>query len=212
MQLLDFVKDASRLGKNRSEINEALRAASWPEEQLNTFWSQYHDVPFPVPVPKPTLHASPRLTTLNLFFFIVLYGAIYSAISIVFTLLDYHLPDGLGRMQGAHYSNKPIGDSLRSYLAGLFACAPLVYFSSQKLYKIMAATGQYIHVIRLKLMNLTLLIAALIMLGDFIGFIYYLLSGELGIRFILKVLILTTTSAGLYYYFKPEIAAFEKKA
>lgn len=61
-------------------------------------------------------------------------------------------------------------------------------------------------------MNLSLLCASLIVLSDFITFIYYFLSGELSLRFVLKVLVLAATSAGVYLFFKPEIAAFEKKA
>lgn len=210
--LLDFVKDASRLGKNRDEINAALKAAGWPEDQLTTFWGQYSDAPFPVPVPKPTVYASPRLTTFNLFFFIVLYITIFSTISILFTLLDYNLPDGRGKMHGIYYSSEPIADAIRGYLAAIFASAPLVYISARLLQKSMASTGQYLHGTRLKLMNLSLLIAALFVLGDFISFIYYFLSDELSLRFVLKVFILAATSAGVYYYFKPEMAAFEKKA
>lgn len=210
--LLDFVKDASRLGKSRDEINIALKAAGWPEDQLTAFWSKYSEAPFPIPVPKPTLYASPRLTTFNLFFFIVLYISIYSAISILFTLLDYHLPDGRGEMRGIYYSSQPIADAIRGYLAAIFVSAPLVYVSAGMLKKAMAATGQFLHSTRLKLMNLSLLIAALIILGEFIGFVYYFLSGELSVRFVLKVLILTATSAGVYCYFKPEMAAFEKRA
>lgn len=210
--LLDFVKDASRLGKSREEINAVLKTAGWPEDQLAAFWSKYSDAPFPVPVPKPTVYASPRLTMLNLFFFIVLYITIYSALSILFTILDYNLPDGRGQMRGIYYSSQPIADAIRGYLAAIFVSAPLVYFTSRQLNKSMVAIGQFIHGTRLKLMNLSLLIAALVILCNFISFSYYFLSGELSIRFILKVLILTATSAGIYYFFKPEIAAFEKKA
>ena len=210
--LLDFVKDASRLGKGREEINAALKTAGWPDDQLATFWGKYSDTAFPIPVPKPTVYASPRLTTFNLFFFIVLYITLYSAISILFTMLDYHLPDGRGQMRGMYYSSQPIADAIRGYLAAIFASAPLVYISARLLHKSMASTGQYLHGTRLKLINLARLIAALFVLGNFISFIYYFLCGELSARFVLKVLILTATSAGAYYYFKPEMAAFEKKA
>jgi hypothetical protein len=158
------------------------------------------------------VYASPRLTTLNLFFFIVLYITIFSTISILFTILDYNLPDGNGQMRGMYYSSQPIADAIRGHLAAIFASAPLVYISARLLHKSMASSGQYLHSTRLKLMNLSLLVAALFVLGNFISFIYYFLSGELSLRFVLKVLILTTTSAGVYYYFKPEMAAFEKKA
>lgn len=210
--LLEFVKDASRLGKNRDEINAALKTAGWPADQLEAFWGKYSDAPFAIPVPKPALYASPRITTLNLFFFIVLYITLFSTISIIFTVLDYNLPDGRGQMRGLYYSSAPIADTIRGYLAAIFASAPLVFISARLLKKSMVSSGQYLHATRLKLMNLSLLCAALIVLSDFITFIYYFLSGELSLRFVLKVLVLAATSAGVYLFFKPEIAAFEKKA
>jgi hypothetical protein len=210
--LLDFVKDASRLGKGRDEINTALKTAGWPEDQLNAFWSKYHSMAFPIPVPKPTVYASPRLTTLNIFYFVVLYITVYAAIDIMFTFLDYHLPDGNGNMRGWYYSSMPIAEKIRHSLAAIIACVPLLYISNRALQKGMQTTGQFIHGTRLKLRNLTLFVAAIITLFDVIAFIYYFLSGELGLRFIIKVIILSAVSFGTYFYFKPEMAAFEKKA
>ena len=210
--LLDFVKDASRLGKSREEINTALQEAGWQEDQLTAFWANYSATPFAVPVPKPTLHASPRITTLNLFFFIVLYTTFFSAVSMIFVLLDYHLPNGRGEMAGTYYSSEPIADTLRGYLAALFASLPLVFFSARQLRKIIATSRQPVYVVRLRLINLTLLIAALVAFCESISFIYYFLNGELGIRFMVKVAVITLVSVGTYFYFKPEINAFEKKA
>lgn len=210
--LLDFVKDAARLGKSRSEMNAALLDAGWPQDQLTAFWGKYHESAFPIPVPKPTVYASPRLTTLNLFYFVVLYISIYSAIDIIFTILDNNLPDGTGRMRGMYYGSSPIADQIRQAIAAIVTCVPLVYLTNRALQKGMQASGQFIHGTRLKLMNLTLFIAAIITLCDVIGFVYYFLSGELGLRFIIKVAVLTVVSLGTYLYFKPEMAAFEKKA
>lgn len=210
--LTDFIKEAAKAGKTRAEIDAALRAAGWPEENLRDCWRNYHDMPFPVLVPKPTLYASPRLTTLNLFYFVVLYVAIYASVAIVFTFLDYYLPDGLGRKTGLYYSSQPIASAIRGYLASLIVSAPLIALSSRWLSKAMGTAGNTIPGIRLKLLNLTLFVAAVIMLCDFITFVYYFLSGELGLRFIIKVAVLSTVCTGLYYYFKPEMKANEEKA
>ncbi len=212
--LIDFVKDAMRLGKNRDEITAALRAAGWPEEQLVSFWDKYHTASFPVPIPKPTLYASPRLTTLSLFYFVVLYISMYSAAAILFTFLDYHLPDGRGEMAGFYYSSSvgALGDQIRSYLAVIIASVPLVYLSNRALQRAMRTSGQFIHGTHLKLLSLTLFVAAIFMLCNTIFFIYYFISGELSLRFIIKIGILSTVSIAIYFYFKPEIVAYEKKA
>ena len=210
--LTDFIKDAYRAGKNRQEIDAALREAGWREEELRDCWRRFSDTPFPVPVPRPTVYASPRLTTLNLFYFVVLYITLYSTVAIIFTFLDYHLPDGLGRSAGAYYSSRPIGDSIRGYLAAVLVSVPLVWLTQRNLQKIMNRIGQSIPVMRLRLLNLTLFISAVVMLCNFICFVYYFLSGELGIRFVIKVIVLSALCFGLYHYFKPEIQSNEQKA
>lgn len=210
--LTDFIKDATKAGKGRDEINTVLREAGWPEDELRTCWAKFYDKPFPVPVPRPVVYASPRLTALNLFYFVVLYTTIYSSVAIVFTFLDYHLPDGLGRKAGMFYSNNPIGESIRHYLASILVAAPLVAVSYRLLQKIMASIGQFIPVMRLRLLNLTLFIAAMVMLCNGITFVYYFLSGELSIRFVIKVIVLSAVCFGIYHYFKPELKRNEQKA
>ncbi|MGE0753816.1 MAG: DUF5671 domain-containing protein [Alphaproteobacteria bacterium] len=210
--LIDFIRDAFRAGKNRQETHAALKEAGWQEEELNACWARFHEMNFPVPVPRPTVYASPRLTTLNIFYFVVLYISIYSVMSILFTFLDYHFPDGLGRMAGTYYSTRPIGDSIKGYLAAIIVAAPLVWLTSRALQKISAAIGQSIPVMRLRLLNLTLFIAAITILCNGISFVYYFLSGELSIRFVIKVIALSVLCTGLYYYFRPEMKSNEEKA
>lgn len=210
-QLEEFIKDATKAGKSRAEIDAALADAGWSGGDRSKAWSNFHDKPFPVAIPLPSSYASPRLTALNTFYFIVLYITLYSAITILFTFLDYHLPDGLGRKAGAFYSaTTSLDDSIRSALSSLLVALPLTLFSKNLTHKAMANARQFIPAIRLKLLNITLLIGSLILLCNFISFVYYLLSGELGIRFVIKVCILSSMCAGLYAYFKPEILQNEK--
>lgn len=211
--LTDFIKDAAKAGKTRPEIDAVLKAAGWREEELRACWARYHDAPFPVLIPLPTVYASPRLTALNAFHFLVLYISIWSTVAIIFTFLDYHLPDGLGRKSGMFYSSyQPIGSAIRSYLSSLLVAAPLVALSHRWLQKAMKNAGMFIPGMRLKLLNLTFFIAAIVLLCNFISFVYFFLSGELSLRFIIKVGVLSVLCFGLYHYFKPEIKANEEKA
>ena len=210
--LTEFIKDAFKAGKSKADTHAALRAAGWREDELSDCWARFHDSNFPVPVPRPTVYASPRLTTLNIFYFVVLYITIWCAMAIIFTFLDYHLPDGLGRKAGAFYSTRPIGTEIRGYLAAIIVSAPLVWVTSRTLQKISAAIGQSIPAMRLRLLNLTLFIAAITILCNGISFVYYFLSGELSIRFVIKVCLLSGLCWGLYNYFRPEMKANEEKA
>ncbi len=215
--LVDFAKEAFRAGKTRAETHMALREAGWPEEQLNSFWTQYADVAFPVPVPKPRIYVSPRYTALNLFFFLVLLLTIWASDSMIFTFLDYYLPDAMGHSgQGLYGSNNIIGrniaEAIRTHLAMIMTCAPLTIVSSRMIRRTYSLGNQSVPVIRLKLIYLIFLCAAAVMLLDVILFVYYFLSVELSLRFILKMLVCGVTWAGLYYYFRCETGSMEKKA
>ncbi len=212
--LSDFINNAARAGKSRKETMQALREAGWAEDQIKDVFSQYHDGDFPVPVPRPRAYVSPRYTAINLLMFLVLYLSIWAVVSLIFTFLDYYLPDGLGKMRGLYHSSRPIAESLRGYLATVIVCVPLVGITQRLITRMTESSGnkQTVPVIRLKLISLTLFFAALILLGNFVCFVYYFLSGELGMRFIIKVLVLSAVIAGIYYYYRPEVSSNEKKA
>ena len=207
----DFIKNSFQAGKTRQEINSALLKAGWQSEQLDPVWASYHNQDFPVPVPMPRAYVSPRYAMLNLFFFLILLMTIWAGDSILFTFLDYYLPDGLGRRQGLYYSTQSIGESLRHYLATLIVCAPLLVMVGRFISRTAMQGTQSTPPIRLKLIYIMFFLAAFVMLTDFILFVYYFLSGELGIRFILKVAVCSVTALGLYYFYKPETGSAEKK-
>lgn len=210
--LIDFVKDCYKAGKGHSEIRSILKDTGWSTEQIDEALGQFIDRTFPVAIPKPVTFASPRLVFLNIFYFLVLYLAVYDVVAMLFTFLDYFLPDGLGRMQGAFYSSSSIGQALRSYLATVICCVPMVWWSNRGISKAMEETKQRIPRMRLKLIYLTMFIGACIMLSNAICFVYYFLSGELGLRFILKVSILTALTIGLFAFYRAEIKQSEAQA
>lgn len=211
--LNEFIIDAARAGKSRADIKAALKAAGWSDELVADAFSNFAEVDFPVPVPKPSANVSARYLALNLFFFLVLLLVICGGCSIVFTMLDYYLPDGHGETRGMFYSShRSLGESLRSYLAMILVCTPLMIFTGKKIAVINRNYTQGVPLIRLRLIYLTYLIAGVVLLIDFIMFAYYFLSGELSIRFVIKVGVCFAAAAAAYYYFQPEAGNAEKKA
>jgi len=210
--LIDFVKDCYKAGKSHNEIKAVLLETGWSTEQVDDVLGRFVDCSFPIAIPRPIVFASPRLVFLNIFYFLVLYLSIYNVVATLFTFLDKYLPDGLGRMAGAFYSSRSIGEAIRSYLARIICCVPLVWWSSRIISKAMEETKQRIPRIRLKLIYLTMFIGACVMLGNAICFIYYFLSGELGLRFMIKVAILSTLTLGLFTFYRVEIKQTETKA
>ena len=210
--LIEFIKDSYKAGKTHGEIRSVLKETGWADEQISDALGRFVDRAFPVAIPKSIVFASPRLVFLNIFYFLVLYLSIYNVVAMLFTFLDHYLPDGLGRNQGAFYSYRPIAEAIRWYLATIICCIPLVWWSSRIISKAMEETKQRIPRIRLKLIYLTMFIGACVMLGNATCFIYYFLSGELGLRFIIKVAILSVLVVGLFAFYRVEIKQTETKA
>ena len=210
--LIDFVKDCCKVGKSHKEIKAVLLETGWSTEQVDDVLGRFVDSSFPIAIPRPIVFASPRLVFLNIFYFLVLYLSVYNVVATLFTFLDQYLPDGLGRMAGAFYSSRSIGEAIRTYLATIICCVPLVWWSWRIISKAMEETKQRIPRIRLKLIYLTMFIGACVMLGNAICFIYYFLSGELGHRFMIKVAILSMVTLGLFTFYRVEIKQTETKA
>ena len=209
--LTEFIKDAYRAGKSRTDIMSVLTEAGWSGKQVDEAFSGFSPTNFPVPVPLPRAYISPRYAALNLFFFLVLLLTVWAGDSIIFTFLDYYLPDGLGHQQGMYYSAVPISVALRHYLAMIVVCAPLTAITGRIIRNVATQGQRSVPIIRLRLIYLVFFFAAFVMMIDFVLFVYYFLSGELGIRFILKVAVCAATAAGLYFYYRSELGNEEKR-
>lgn len=210
--LHEFIKDCTKAGKTHADIRSILLETGWATEQVSEALERYVDRAYAVAIPRPIVFASPRLVFLNVFYFLVLYLSIYSTVSLLFTFLDHYLPDGLGQAPDTLSGYRPIGDAIRWNIASILCLVPLVAWSARIIRQAIAETKQRIPRIRLKLIYLTIFIGACVMLGNVTCFLYYFLSGELGLRFMLKVMILSTLVAGLFASYRVEIKQTEIKA
>lgn len=205
-----FINKAIQLGHSKEDVTRSLSDAGWTPSQISDIWRQYHlSDAMPLPVPRPQQYSSPRLTAWNVLYFATLYLSIFSIIAIIFTFLDYNLPNGQGRMRGVFHSHKPFAESIREYLAMGVVCIPALIFTSRYLGR-MLQQFQHIPRMRLKLIYLTFLVGVIILLSNAISFVYYGLSGTLSIRYVIKVVLLSAVAIGLHFYFKPEVQRAEK--
>ena len=204
--LVDFIKDARHAGKTTAEIREVLADSGWSREQVDESLAHFVDRDFPVAIPRPVVFASPRLAFMNLFHFVCLYMSCLTLIFLLFTLLDYYLPDGLGRQAGIFYSSyRPLFDSIRGYLSVILVSVPLTIWTHLQLGQAMREAKQRVPRIRLILIGCTMFIGACVMLGNFTCLVNYLLNGELGIRFLIKVGILTGMFAAIRAFYRIEV-------
>jgi hypothetical protein len=200
-RLNDFIDAALRAGKSRDDISQALAAAGWSQEQISDGLRFFADVPFPVPVPRPRAQLSARDAFLYLLMFGALYVSAYQLGSLLFAFINQAFPDPLVRFQ-----TQSIGRAIRWATASLIIAFPLFVWISIKLGReVSADPTRRQSAVRRWLTYLTLLIAGGVIVGDSITLVYNLLSGDLTVRFILKVLVVAAITGATFGYFTQSI-------
>jgi hypothetical protein len=196
-RLRDFIDSALRSGKTREEIGEALTSAGWSKEQISDGMRFFADVPFDVPVPRPRAQLSAR----DAFMYLLMYGTLYVSAfqfgSLLFSFINLALPAGL-----PEFAARGAGDSIRFATSSLIIAFPIfvwLHLKIQREVRLDATRGQ--SAIRRWLTYLTLLIAAAVIVGDSITLVYSLLSGEMTLRFVLKVLVVAAIAGSGFAYF-----------
>jgi len=196
-RLNEFVDAALRAGKSRDEIARTLEAAGWPAEQIDDALRQFADVDFPVPVPRPRAHLSARDAFVYLLLFGTLYVSAYQLGSLLFDFINLGFPEGYSVYQIAGFER-----GIRWGTASLIVAFPVFLWLASKLAREVAADAtRRQSAIRRWLTYITLLIASGVIVGDTITLVYNLLSGDLTLRFILKVLVVAVITGAIFGYY-----------
>ncbi len=197
--LQDFVRAALQAGATRTATGDALRKAGWPADQISDALGEYADVDFVVPVPRPRLQLSARAAFLYLVMFSMLYLSVYHLGSLLFHCIELALPDPTQYDLRA----RQLG-GIRFSVATLLIAWPLFLWLAVHIQRqVQAEPVQRLAPIRKWLTWLTLALAACVIAGDLIYLVFRLLSGELSLRFVLKVLViglLAGSSFGYYFW------------
>src|SRR5215471_11670091 len=102
-QLTDFTGKALAAGIGRSQIAETLRQAGWAEHDIKAAMDAFADVSFPVPVPRPKPYLSAREVFIYLILFAALFTAAYSVGALLFELIDRAFPETLQNQSYLHH-------------------------------------------------------------------------------------------------------------
>ncbi len=207
-ELDDFIRAASAKGADFARIRSALSGAGWEDARIEAALGRYVETDLGAPAPRPRAFVSPRLFFMHCFYFVLLYVVAWNFVSLLFTFLDHYLPDGLGRMGGFFHSGDPIR-AIQDNVAALIVATPLFWLTERSLDRAQSRAGQAIPRIRLILAYFTIFVGACVLLGDAISFVYYLLRGELGLRFLLKSLILLLCVSGIWLYHRTDLGKDE---
>jgi hypothetical protein len=196
-RLQEFIQAALQNGRGRDEISAALTAAGWTEDQIHDGLRLFAEVSFTVPVPRPRAQLSARDAFLYLLLFGTLYVCAYQLGSLLFSLINLGLPNPVNQ-----YETAAAERSIRWATATLIVAFPVFLWVSLKLQREIAADPNRRHsAVRRWLTYITLLVAAGVIVGDSVTLVYNLLSGDLTLRFVLKVLVVAGITGTIFGYY-----------
>lgn len=207
-ELHTFVREALAKGVPRSEVEAVLTQSGWDALQVRGVLLEFADVVFPVPVPKPRASLDAHDAFLHVVLFGTLYICAYHFGSLIFDFINRAFPDPAFTDRSGYAAT-----AVRWSIASLIIALPVFLFVSSR-------TGAAIrndpakHGARARrwLTYLTLSVASGILIGNFITLVFNVLSGELSVRFVLKVATVATIAGSVFAYYAWDLRAAEKGA
>lgn len=191
-----FIDHARQKGMDHATILLLLRSSGWKEREIAEAFASGE---LEMPIPERAGIGSARDTFFHLLAFTALFGWAISLIFLFFRYIELAFPDPA--MWKSTYAFEEALSSIRASLATLMVCYPvflLVWWfllREIRVYPEKAKSG-----VRRWLSFLSLFVGAVTIMADMITVVYYLVEGDLSIRFLLKVLALFAVTGLLFFY------------
>lgn len=205
--LQEFVGRALERGIARPAIREKLLVAGWRADEVDSALRSFLESDFPLPVPRRKPYLSAREAFLCLVMFMALYLSAFSFGNLLYVFIERALPD----RQLRYYAGGP--ESVRAATAALLIAFPifllLTRFLERQAERDPDKRGSRV---RKWLTYLTLFVAAGTLIGDLIALVSGLLSGELTLRFLLKVLTIFFIAGTSFLYYLWDLRQDEKES
>lgn len=202
-ELSEFVREALQRDMPRDRIEAALLEAGWPREKVRRAVDGFAEVEFPIPVPRPQPYLSAREAFLYLLLFSTLFLAAFHLGAILFELIEKALPDPAG----PDFSERRLRWSV-SYVVVAFPI--YFYLAVRQARELRDDPAKRASKVRKWLTYLTLFVAAGCIVGDLVALIYHFLSGELTLRFFLKVLVVGGIAGTVFGYYLRDLRRDEE--
>lgn len=190
-----FVRDALAAGKTKPEIAAALKSAGWDEGQIDDALAGFADADFPVPVPRPRRYGSAREAFLYIVYFALLGVVAVNIGGLAFAWIEFAFQDEL-----ASRNWRSGASSLRWSIASLVVGFPIFLYLGNQL---SAARKKHperrTSRVRAWLTYVTLIFAAVTLIGDLVAVVYQFLSGEMGVRFLAKAAVVAIISGAILW-------------
>lgn len=195
-QLSRFVRDALSADKSRAEIATALTQSGWSDTEVTEAMDAWADTPFAPPIPRPQATVSARdFFIYALMFGVMIMGAIY-LVQLIHALIDLALDTESYRSS----------TRIRWAMAVLIVTLPMfLWLAVRERAKLVADPSLYRSAIRKWLTYITLLIAAMVLLGDLIAVIYAFLNGDFTFQFFFKAATVAAVAGGIFTFYLRDI-------
>ena len=195
--LAAFLEHAKLKGMDHGTTRMLLLSAGWKEKEVARALAEHA---LEMPVPSPPDAGGAREAFLHLLLFAALYASAIAGVSLLFDCINRFLPDpALGE------DARPNVWTLRGIrwsLATLLVSFPAFVWLSRFLLREMSAQFEKAWSgVRRWLTYLTLFAAAVALAADVVTLVFYLLEGELSVRFLIKVAIVCIVAGMTFAYY-----------
>lgn len=203
--LISYIEGQVRAGAKKADIQEALLAVGWSEDDVSMAYARALVVSgVPVPEGDGKSLAMRKASTADVmigFFAFILLGIILSAIgSLFFEIIDKYFPD---RLVNGALGSAVSSDTVHYSTAALIVGMPLYLFALRLWFRRFREDDARAESRLTKWVTyLVLLVAAITIVGDFIAVLFTFLQGEISARFFLKALVILGISGMVFgFYF-----------
>ncbi len=191
-----FVEHARAKGLDPTAVFLLLQAAGWKEKEIADAICARE---LGIAVPERAGIGSARDAFFHLLAFTALYAWAISLVVLLFTYVEFAFPDPVERTP--YYQIGWALSRIRWSLATILVAYPLFvgvwWFLLREVRQFpeKAKSG-----VRRWLASLSLFVAAVTIMGNVITVVFYLVEGDLTVRFLLKVLVLFVVTGALFVY------------
>lgn len=195
-RLSRFIDDALEKGMDHPTLFFLLKSGGWRDKEIAEALAARA---LGMSVPQRAGIGSPRDAFFHLLAFTAMYAWVISLLYLLFTYIDFAFPDPARRVQA--YEIDWALSGIRASLAALIVSFPIFLMAwGYLLREIRASPEKAQSGVRRWLAFLSLFVAAVTIIANVITVVYYLVEGDLTVRFVLKVLIMLVVTGGVFSY------------
>lgn len=194
--LARFIEHARQKGMDHQAIFLILQSSGWKDQEIAAALAARE---LSLPIPERPGIGSARDVFFHLLAFTALYAAVISLIYLTFTYIEFAFPDPVRRT--SDYAIDSALSEIRVCLATLIVAYPVFLFVWWLLLReIRTSPDKAKSWVRRWLTILSIFVGAVTIGADVIVVVFYLVEGDLTVRFLLKVLALFVVTGALLIY------------